>query len=207
MSRIISHDQKTMKPLLQAAILTVTLAGCAANKTVPTDHSRSEEDKLAPVNLSVTMGEYVSAQDAVLAQYISDSVRQSSPFLQVETDFNRWPHRVVIRAMRTGRMGITEMVGILVTSFSLGLIPMPVNDYFDVQIAVFYGPGLLQTYSYPTESHTMACLLFCSPTEGRKRAIQATLDQFYQDLEASRLLPKMGDLKQQMDHGRADTVL
>jgi hypothetical protein len=171
------------------------LGACAssAHKPPPPAAAIAPDDRFVPVNFSLDAGEYVMAPEAQVAQYISDSVRNSGRFVRVERMRPVWPHTLVMTYRWKGAHTAAQTVGALASAATLLIVPAPLTEEHTLTVEVLDGPMPIRQFVY-TEQVKTSLSLFTDPVNDRKAGIDRILARFYAELATTKVIPQAKDV-------------
>lgn len=170
------------------------LGACASSPHMPPPATAiAPDDRYVPVNFSLDAGEYVMANEAQVAQYISDSVRNSGRFVRVERMRPVWPHTIVITYRWKDAHTAAQTAGAIVSMATLLMVPTPLTEEHTLTIEVLDGLMPIKQFVY-TEQVRTSLSLFNDPVDDRKAGIDRILARFYAELETSRIIPQAKDV-------------
>ncbi|MGH8519525.1 MAG: hypothetical protein ACREUE_18895 [Panacagrimonas sp.] len=182
------------------------LGACASSSHVPPQPltAIAPDDRFVPVNFSLDAGEYVQANEAQVAQYISDQFRTSGRFVRVERMRPVWPHTVIITYRWKGAHTAAQTAGALVSAATLLLVPAPLSEEHTLTIDVLDGPMPVKQFVY-TEQVKTSLSLFNDPVDDRKAGVDRMLARFYAELATSKVIPQARDVLPQDEAAKAQT--
>lgn len=171
------------------------LGACASTPHLPPKPTTAiaPDDRFVPVNFSLDAGEYVMANEAQVAQYISDSVRNSGRFVRVERMRPVWPHTLVMTYRWKGAHTAAQTAGAIVSAATLLIVPAPLTEEHTLTIEVLDGLMPIKQFVY-TEQVRTSLSLFNDPVDDRKAGIDRILARFYAELETSKVIPQAKDV-------------
>ncbi|MCH9826668.1 MAG: hypothetical protein K0U79_02860 [Gammaproteobacteria bacterium] len=167
------------------------LSGCGAANTV-TKPATAPEDRFVPVNFTLDAGEYLTLQQAEVANHLSNAVVQSDRFVRVERGVMRWPFTLQMKYGAENEMTTAEFAGLMVSAASLFVIPSKTTETHRLTVDLFVGSTLARTFTYDEEL-TLTTVIFKQHGSDRKACVDRLLDRFYEDLEAADLIPHVRD--------------
>ncbi len=186
--------------------VSVMLGACASTAHTPPQPAVAiaPDDRFVPVNFSLDAGEYVQANEALIAQYISDSFRSSGRFVRVERMRPVWPHTVIMTYRWKGAHTAAQTAGALVSAATLLLVPAPLSEEHTLTIDVLDGPMPIKQFVY-TEKVKTSLSLFNDPVDDRKAGVDRLLARFYAELATSKVIPQAKDVLPQDEPAKAQT--
>jgi hypothetical protein len=193
-------------PAINLAFLVSFLSACATDQTPLPAYSIKTEEKLAPINLVVDAGRYVTAQDAQLVSHLYEAFSHSNLFAGIETNFFRSPFTVVVKYTADTGMGAGEFAGAMVSASTLMLVPSVQKETHAIEVALYVGNERAKTAEY-TETAQIAMSLYNDPVKGRKQVLNRLVEKALADMRASKLIPTMGDFERVEKNNRPDATL
>lgn len=188
------------------ALLCTLAVGCASPEAIPDKYELSDSDRLAPINLDIYAGEYITPYTSEVVQFIQQAIAGSNLFAHVQTGYSRWPYSVHVKYEASQDMSVMEFAGVMVSSATLLLVPAPFNEEHRYEFEIYAERQLIGRYSYTEEVKT-AMSLYHNAGEDRKNGAKAAIRRFFDDLMKDGVIPSMSQIQEPQRSSGADSVL
>lgn len=180
--------------LAAALLLAANMTACSTAPSVkPIAAPIAAGDRFVPINFALDAGAYITMQDAVVAQHLSDAVSNSGRFVRVERKLATWPQTILMTYRWEPSKSAGELAGVLASAATLMIIPAPLTEQHTIKVEILERGIPVKEFNYTEEVKT-SLSLFNDPVKDRKLGVERLLDRFYVDLAETRIIPRANDV-------------
>lgn len=172
----------------------IAVAGCSTPHVRPAMSPIAEAERYPAINLNVDAGEYVHPAMVELVSYISSSIKESGRFLRVSTRALLSPVTISIGySVDVSNQQTAAMMASIVT---VGVVPTIIHETHRFEFEVLVGDQLLRSFKYEEVGSGSAFMYDITKLINvRKSTVDRVVEKFFADLDASQILPRVGQLR------------
>jgi hypothetical protein len=178
--------------LIFFSLLIFVLTACASNAPAPLRYALSEKEKLPPINLSVSAGQYATESQAKTVEHIAQSVERSGLFSAVETRFARHPLLLLISYKCDIPNDAGNFANSMLSAATLFIVPSSLKKIHTINVEIFLGNKSILKKDY-TEEHKVTMSIYTMPHEQHLDGVNKVLNKFFEDLRENKIIPRIAD--------------
>lgn len=182
-----------------AASLGTFVVGCSESTLVRRD--LSEGQRLAPVNVFVTIPLGVTVAESGPYRYLAKKIQRDHPFAAVAYDRERWPLTLELVYRSGPKASAFEVMKMVLAAGTLFLVPIPQTRVHRLHVNVFevsaHGRTPRGEVEYEAEDTKVMWMPFALIGDSESEGIDRLLKQFYNDLYVHKAVPTIDELRNQ----------
>jgi hypothetical protein len=186
-----------MRPFLAAAtVFALLLSACGSQHVRPSGASLPEKDRYVAMNLFLNTNDFVSADQANMLRYLGESLKDSGRFSRLDGGMLRWPYTLQIKFEWKKPNIAGEFALALGSAATLGIVPSPMTELQSYSFEIVHGTEVVRDFKYEeTVKSSMSVFNMGKIQKDRMASMDKVLARFFDELEASGIVPHVGDLE------------
>jgi len=175
--------------------LALLLTACGSRHVRPTGASLPKEDRYIAMNVFINTNDFVSVDQARMLRYLRESLEQSGRFSRLDVGMLRWPYTLQIKFEWSKPNIAGEFALALGSAATLGIVPSPMTELQSYSFEIVHGTEVVKAFDYKeTVKSSMSIFNMGKIEQDRMVSMDKVLARFFEELDASGVVPRLGDL-------------